>query len=208
MAGVFLPVIRIEVSRCSASRGPQNIIFIMNEEYKDADVLEEEYWIKNKTLSEIGDTFGVSGSTISYWMGKLGVPVVSQSDNQVYHDEDLLRKLYHEEGLSTYKIADRARVADTTILSWMERHGVERRPANSEKTANFYEDSQGYHRMNVNLEDGGKYTLYLHRLNAIAEHGLGEVLGMDVHHDNKFKLDNRPVNLEVLTKEEHAKRHS
>ena len=47
----------------------------------------------------------------------------------------------------------------------------------------------------------------MHRV--VMENTLGRPLcdGEDVHHKNEDKTDNRPENLEVLSKSEHTKRH-
>jgi len=49
--------------------------------------------------------------------------------------------------------------------------------------------------------------VYVHRL--VAMRKLGRALGKDevVHHRNGRRLDNRPRNLEVMTRLEHLRRH-
>lgn len=56
---------------------------------------------------------------------------VSDHDHP-WRDESILRRLYNEEGLPSTKIADRFGCGTTTVLEWMERHGIERRPHPSE----------------------------------------------------------------------------
>ena len=40
-----------------------------------------------------------------------------------------LDQWYNEEGLTTYEIAEKCNVGDSTICSWMEKYGMERRPS-------------------------------------------------------------------------------
>jgi hypothetical protein len=57
------------------------------------------------------------------------------------------------------------------------------------------------------LDNGSRTTELQHRV--VAAEKLGRELTSDehAHHTNEVKTDNRPENLEVLTKAEHARRH-
>jgi hypothetical protein len=44
-----------------------------------------------------------------------------------YRDAETLRRLYHDEGLSTADIAERFDVGRSTTTRWLEKHGIERR---------------------------------------------------------------------------------
>lgn len=44
-----------------------------------------------------------------------------------WRDEDLLRELYVDEGLSKKKISGKLDCSDTTVGKWLERHGIEDR---------------------------------------------------------------------------------
>lgn len=48
-------------------------------------------------------------------------------DVKPWEDEDTLRELYQQQGLTTIAIADKFDCASSTIQSWMRRHGIERR---------------------------------------------------------------------------------
>lgn len=57
-------------------------------------------------------------------------------------------------------------------------------------------------------EDGVQKKIYLHRLLAVAEHGLNAVRGSEIHHKNGIPWDNRPSNLKVVSRTEHMKEHA
>jgi len=54
---------------------------------------------------------------------------------------------------------------------------------------------------------GDKHSVFVHRLLAVAEYGFDAVVGKEVHHKNSIRWDNRPGNIELLSKAEHTKRH-
>jgi len=64
-----------------------------------------------------------------------------------------------------------------------------------------------YENYDVNDGNSAIHNLIHHRLLAVAEWGLDAVRGMDVHHQNNIPWDNRPENLELLTRAEHRREH-
>lgn len=66
---------------------------------------------------------------------------------------------------------------------------------------------RGYERL-ITCEDGKPVYCYAHRLLAVAKYGFEAVKGMDVHHKNGCKFDNRIENIELLTHEEHTRHHA
>jgi len=48
----------------------------------------------------------------------------------------------------------------------------------------------------------------IHRLVAVAEYGFDAVVDKEIHHKNGMPWDNRPENLEPLSKEEHRRKES
>lgn len=60
-------------------------------------------------------------------MTKASIQYPLMTDNLPHRDEDVLRHLYHEKGLSSIQIADRLGVSKQTVLGWMKRHDIPRR---------------------------------------------------------------------------------
>jgi len=139
-----------------------------------------------------------------------GVAVVHE---RPWRDAELLREMYVEDGLSTISIADELDCAPSTVQNWLERHGIPRRDTAdavkmgyghhpNEVPLNIH--SKGYVRWNHTYKEGQKYSVFVHRLLAVAEYGFDAVAGNDVHHVNGIKWDNRPDNIEVLGHVEHS----
>lgn len=63
--------------------------------------------------------------------------------------------------------------------------------------------NQGYEEWRIS--DTQSY--YVHRLLAVAEHGVRTVIDAEVHHKNGIPWDNRPSNIEVVSPSEHGQNH-
>lgn len=77
----------------------------------------------------------------------------------------------------------------------------------------FYNDNHGYQvfrgtRSENTISADKDDNVVIHRLVAVAEHGIEAVKGKHIHHKNGVKWDNRPENLEPLSNSEHQKRES
>jgi len=44
-----------------------------------------------------------------------------------YRDEGIMRELYVRRGLSTYEVADELNTSRTTVIRWLDKHGIDRR---------------------------------------------------------------------------------
>lgn len=134
-----------------------------------------------------------------------------KSDGSIDHtDPDTLRRLYWDEGRSLSEIAKLTPVTIGAIKHHMEKHGIDRRSlaeANRRHTAAIRVGQYGYVRWH-STEEGRERTCSVHRLLAVSEFGIDSVKGMDVHHKNGIKWDNRAENIELLTTAEHASHHS
>ena len=126
----------------------------------------------------------------------------------LYQDEEYLREQYWENEKSLNEIADEIGCATNSVRSWMEKHDIPRRSISDAKKlktkdhAFYFMKPHGYYYWRDH-ED----MVLVHRLLAIAEYGYDEVIDKDVHHVNGLKWDNRPSNIELLSREEHRREH-
>jgi transcriptional regulator with XRE-family HTH domain len=102
-----------------------------------------------------------------------------------YRDAETLRRLYHDEGLSTTDIAERFDVDRSTITRWYEM---------------WVPGGEASHEPAV------------HQLLAIANGESAERMFSDgecqLHYKNHIPWDNRPENIELLSASEHARHHA
>ena len=68
-------------------------------------------------------------------------------------------------------------------------------------------ENNGYMRL-VIYDYGEPITIYEHKLNALINNSLHDVLNNDVHHKNHCRFDNRIENLELISKSEHHRLHN
>jgi len=101
--------------------------------YTDPEWLREQHWDQGRTLNEIGELAGVSGTTIKRWMGKLNIETRSNTeaqtdgDRELYTNSDWLQKQYWKQKRTVAEIGDLAGVSGTTIKRWMDRLDIETR---------------------------------------------------------------------------------
>lgn len=130
------------------------------------------------------------------------------SEEPLYRDEDYLREQYWENEKSTTEIAEELGCAVNSVRGWMERHDIPRRSISEAKKlktkdyAFYFMKPHGYYYWRDHEE-----MVLVHRLLAIAEYGFDEVIDKDVHHKNGLKWDNRPDNIELLSRHEHRRQH-
>lgn len=138
----------------------------------------------------------------------------SSDKSERYKDAEELRSLYHGQLLSSRQIADELGVSKDTINRWLDKHGIEKRGRKEalrlrrlKKPPEISVSESGYIRVRSKL-DGKKEGMGLHRLIAVAEHGVEAVADKVVHHKNGVRWDNRPENLELMEWSEHNKHHA
>lgn len=120
--------------------------------YKDKATLEELHTRRGMTLAAMGAMFGVSNVTIRRQMIRLGVSVLTSNGDAMKGrkhsdetkarmaekrrrmaggwslDKETLEGLYLAQGLSTNKIASIVGCNVQTVVNWLERYGIPKRP--------------------------------------------------------------------------------
>lgn len=137
-----------------------------------------------------------------------------------YTVEDDLRDQYEEKQKSQSEIAEDWGCSRSTIQRWMDNHGIERRSnvgggANRVEYATFYTETHengGYETVGAYDPDReGMVWTAVHQLIAISEGADPyEVFSNgenQTHHQTGVPWDNRPPNIELLTREEHQRAH-
>lgn len=137
-----------------------------------------------------------------------------------YQDPEKLRELYHGKGLTTREIGDRLGCTGSTVSRYLDKYDIDTREnwkagvekakhANRKEYVELRQFPSGYmYWSSKEQTESGRVNriVYVHRLLAIAEYGFDAVCNNDVHHNNGYKFDNRPANIELLDKAEHARK--
>jgi len=126
--------------------------------------------------------------------------------DEAYKDADILYDLYWNRRIPTTKMADILSVSKKTILNWMRKHDIDRRPARRRPWAT-YTMVNGYMRWTTKVGDSTE-SVDVARLLAVAEYGYDAVVGKDVHHKNGIRWLNYPDNIELKTPSEHRRDHN
>lgn len=161
--------------------------------YRDRDELYTLYVEEDMGQSEIADFYDVSQGTISKWINKHGIKPLLQ-------DREYLQRKYHQEGLSLSEIADDIGCWKGSVAKAMDRFDIDRRGKRRDPT--IHTNTYGHE-----YTSSGNSSVYIHRLLAVAEYGTETLKGKDVHHINGIPWDNRPENIEVLSREDHNRKH-
>lgn len=105
-------------------------------EYRNEGTLRELYWEEGLSQIEIGERFGVHRKTVDHWFQKHGIEKRSSgealtqlalNEDVPYRDEEVLRELYWDEGLTQKEIGKTFGVKQPRIQKWMKFHGIENR---------------------------------------------------------------------------------
>jgi len=168
--------------------------------WQDKDRLVQMYHEDGLDQYEIADELGCKQVTIAKWFKKHGIETYWETVGKL-RDEDWLREQYVKNGLSQHQIADKLDCGQMSVSRWCRKHNIETDKANYEK--------HGSHRFDAGYEvfSSRDEQVAVHRLIMVAEHGVDAVKGMDVHHNNEVKWDNRPQNLELMTPSDHISYH-
>jgi len=132
------------------------------------------------------------------------------SGEKPWHNESVLRHLYHDEKLSLKETSEVFEITEASLLYWMDKHEIDRRTvsqAHGLTPLKMSTSPKGYERFTVGTTGNSTRTIHVHRLVAVAMSGADAVKGKQIHHKNGIPWDNRPENLEIMTEEEHKRMH-
>lgn len=133
------------------------------------------------------------------------------SDDHPWRDEGTLYELYVRQELSSRDVADELGCQKDTVLRWLDRHNIPRRGR-----MEWRETVHPWVGLNIhgyveasswNSDRQQNDRVLMHRLLAVAEYGFDAVAGKLVHHRNGIPWDNRPPNVEPVSRSSHAKHH-
>lgn len=103
------------------------------DQLKDADWLREQYCQKGRNGYEIGQELGVTAKAVYSWMDRHGIErrtnaeASTDGDIEKLKNKDWLHKQYCNRERSAPEIAEDCGVESTTVYSYLEEHGIERR---------------------------------------------------------------------------------
>jgi len=130
------------------------------------------------------------------------------NEHNPWREEETLRSLYWDDGLTFVEIADRFDITHQAVLYWFDKHDIERRPPEARRQRHATLTVVRGHPVWIDSAAGSNVRVPVHRLLAIAEWGPDAVADMVVHHKNHIPWDNRTENLELMDPSEHIARHS
>ena len=117
-----------------------------------------------------------------------------------YHDREKLANVYHGGGKTIQETADHFDASFATIHRWLKKLDIPTR-------------EKAYAPMRTTRDKGYETwynsgeRMYVHRLLGVAEYGVEAVKDKRIHHKNGIPWDNRPENIEPLSRKEHQGKH-
>lgn len=100
--------------------------------WQDANRLRKLYVEQKLSSMDLAERFGVSDATIRNNLQANDIPIRSTQESHrakapdELRDGDTLRRLYTDDNLTVSEIADRVDVSFSTVIEWMNRHGIKR----------------------------------------------------------------------------------
>ena len=99
--------------------------------------LEVWYWQDDMTLGEIADICNVSDYTVGKWMDRAGIPrrdpgprsedpIETQPESDNYREEDKLREMVVDRGMTHREIGKECGVHHTTVGYWARKFGIDK----------------------------------------------------------------------------------
>jgi DNA-binding transcriptional MerR regulator len=177
----------------------------------DAGEIDRLYWQKDMSLNDVGDYYDACGTHILRFMKENNIPrrTPDHEKGVKWKNQDTLQNLYWGKGMTLEEIGDELGCSASTVGRWMKRFGIEREDTPEKKPPSYRTKKNGYETVRSKHNQRG-YSVGIHQLIAIANGTDPRKLfidGYNVHHKNGIRWDNRPSNLEVMSKSEHHKHH-
>jgi len=94
---------------------------------RDKDWIQSEYVEKGKSCVDIAKGVGCSKSSVQKWLDKHNISTTTnkQKTPEKLKDEEWLREQYVQKEETGYRIADKLECSQTTVYSWIRKHGIE-----------------------------------------------------------------------------------
>lgn len=183
--------------------------------YKNADWLDDQFNSQNRTISQIAEKANCARRTVTKWLDKTDVRDESDrsahyADEKPWQHPERLKELYHGRELSARRVAEVMECSPQTVRYWLIEFGIERRPCYHRTI----ETERSIQRRYPTIEDshnGEKSNVLIHRFvaYAVGKINFKELCDPDciIHHRTNVGWDNRPVNLEPMSRSEHMSLH-
>jgi len=177
--------------------------------------LDERFNGKGWSIKKIADRANSNRKTVAEWLDKLGVrspedKPADYADSKPWHDPERLQELYHGQELSAKRVADVMGCSPQTVRHWLIEFDIERRAA-SYRTVELSDNPQRRYPTIYDSHDGESSGVLIHRFvaYAVGKMSFEELCdpNMVVHHRTNVGWDNRPENLEVMSRSEHMSLH-
>jgi len=172
------------------------------DDLRDREYLYQEYVREGKSQAEVADRVGCGSSTVSRWLRHHDIPTDGPTQYPKLGDEEWLRTQHRDNERSLADIADQLGCDDSTVLHWLNRHGIETRdpPPLSGEDCPAYIDGRSRER------DYGGYVWHLAREKALNRDdyecqrcGFSQIAhfdkydrDLDVHHITPFRESMTP----------------
>jgi dCMP deaminase len=119
-------------------------------------------------------------------------------------DKEVLQKLYWDDWLSQTEVANSLGTTRHFVGIWLREYAIPQRVSEANKSRSIWENN-GHVSWNIYI--AGK-TVAEHRYIVEKEMGIELSPEQEVHHKDGNSLNNHPINLQVVSKEEHKDLHN